>query len=1242
MVLFLQWNARSLLANGQEFKKYVDELPIKPDVICVQETWLKSNLEFRIVGYSSVRSDREEGVGGGCATFIQDDMAFREVNKGSEYVVVEIWTGEGKVVIVNFYNPCKRLSLNSLVEIDGMENDRVVICGDFNAHSTLWGGTKTDANGGIIEELLEEKQMVCLNDGRGTRIDVYTGNTSVLDLTLVSRNLGGRCEWDVDEDTTIGSDHFPVFCQLQLGKSKRNGGMLGRWIFSSARWELFTYICETEMSTIDLNEDIEVVEGKIREIFIEAANQAISKSKGKMKRKAVPWWSDECAKAVKDRNKAFRILRRTHSLQNLIVYKYAQAKVKKIIRNAKRVSWQWFCNKIGRVTPVGEVWEMIKKMRGIRKEYQYPVLKKGEEAAISDGEKAEMIAKELVKIYSSYNLTEDARRGRIRTREAYPGVLVERQVGNSVLDVPFTISEMRRAIARSGITAPGDDGICYIMLKHLGPLAMMNLLGLYNKVWDKGKLPTAWKEAVIIPIRKPGKDPSKPENYRPIALTSHLGKIMERMVTERLTFYFESRELLSPYQSGFRRGRGTMDPIICLETEIKKAQVNKESVMAVFFDVEKAYDMVWKEGLMIKLHNIGISGRVFNWVKSFLFERSIRVKIGAVVSRKYLVDNGTPQGSVISPLLFSIMINDVFSQVPSDINRSLFADDGALWKRGRNVDHIRKRIQESVNMVEKWSYLWGFKFSVEKTKSIIFTRKKKDSNGMEVKLYGQIIEQVKVFKFLGLWFDSKLNWNEHINKILSKCKKVVNVMRCLSGSEWGASREALKNVYTALIRSVLDYGSLVYGSAAKTSLKKLEIMNSQALRLCCGAIKSTSVDALHVEMGEMPLCLRRVQLMMNYWVNLKGQSEGKNPASKVLIPCWESERAKSKCFAWISGTIAREMRLNQEVYIPTVPITVTPPWIFPQVFVDLYLLENYHLFKDIGNLAAVVEDRIHTVYQNYVAIYTDGSKDPTGRTSYAFTIPSLQISNNRRTTDHLAVYTVELVAIVSALNWIELANISKVIVCSDSSSALMSIQSFSSQSRQDIINEIYETLFRIHNWNIEIIFLWVPAHRGVKGNEIADSLAKEAIKQENVMEILLSRTEIKAMIKSKITNKWQDKWKQGTTGRHLYNIQNEVGKMRRTGRSTKEENVISRLRLGHTRLNSTLHLMGKHPTALCECGQGIETVEHVLIHCQKYATEREIFRRTSQQIEIKQILSQTGNYNSLIVFLKETGLINRL
>ena len=437
------------------------------------------------------------------------------------------------------------------------------------------------------------------------------------------------------------------------------------------------------------------------------------------------------------------------------------------MRKAKRQSWRTFCDKIGRSTPVGDVWGMIKSMRGIRREWQYPVLKLGEDTAESEEEKAEMIAKALIKIHSSDNLSEEGRVGKARTSAAHPGILERRGNTDCAMDAPFTLGEMRRALARSGLTSPGGDEICYTMLKHLGMLASMKLLGIYNKVWEMGKFPSSWKEAVIIPIRKPGKDPSSPMNYRPIALTSHMGKIMERMVTDRLTFYIESRGLLSPSQSGFRRGRGTMDPVMCLETEIKKAHVNKESIMAVYFDVEKAYDMVWKEGVMIKLNMMGVAGRVYNWVKEFLFDRCIQVKIGAAMSQKYKVENGTPQGSVISPLLFSIMINDVFSQVQEDIGRSLFADDGALWKRGKNIQFIVKRIQEAVNTVERWSYSWGFKFSVGKTNSVLFTRRR--GLDPQLKIYGQAIERVKEFRFLGVWFDEKLTWNEHISKVQAKC-----------------------------------------------------------------------------------------------------------------------------------------------------------------------------------------------------------------------------------------------------------------------------------------------------------------------------------------------------------------------------------------------------------------------------------------------------------------------------------------
>ena len=166
--------------------------------------------------------------------------------------------------------------------------------------------------------------------------------------------------------------------------------------------------------------------------------------------------------------------------------------------------------------------------------------------------------------WSSGNLTKDRKRGREETKQANPGIRQRRETKCGVMDPPFTLQEMRRAVGKSGLTSPGKDQICYMVFKHPGKQKEIQLLGIYNQIWEEGRIPTGWKEAVIIPIIKPGKDLTDPTSHRPSALTSQIGKVMERMITE-------SRSLLSPYQSGFRKGRGTMDPVIHLKTEIKKA-----------------------------------------------------------------------------------------------------------------------------------------------------------------------------------------------------------------------------------------------------------------------------------------------------------------------------------------------------------------------------------------------------------------------------------------------------------------------------------------------------------------------------------------------------------------------------------------------------------------------------------------------------------------------------------------------
>lgn len=226
-------------------------------------------------------------------------------------------------------------------------------------------------------------------------------------------------------------------------------------------------------------------------------------------------------------------------------------------------------------------------MNGIKRNYEIPVLHSGNIKAISNAEKAELLAKTFVKTHSSENLTSKAKQCRDNTLAQNPGVTERSVTSGEDLDLPRAISSARQ-------TSSGKDRICYTMLSRMKDNTLEAVLSLFNIIWNTGIIPSIWKQSVIVPILKRGKDPSNPSSYRPIALTSQLGKTMERMVTDRLNHFLESKDLFSTYQNGFRKGRGRMDSVLCLESEIRKAQTNKEMVIAVFFDIEKAYNMLWK------------------------------------------------------------------------------------------------------------------------------------------------------------------------------------------------------------------------------------------------------------------------------------------------------------------------------------------------------------------------------------------------------------------------------------------------------------------------------------------------------------------------------------------------------------------------------------------------------------------------------------------------------------------------
>ena len=188
--------------------------------------------------------------------------------------------------------------------------------------------------------------------------------------------------------------------------------------------------------------------------------------------------------------------------------------------------------------------------------------------------------------------------------------------------------ELEVALAAKKQSAPGPDRIHYEMLRHLSPASLSHLLRYFNHLWREAAFSCCWTSAHIITLLKPGKDPSVPTSYRPIALTSCLGKTYERLINRRLVYFLEAQNILDTNQCGFREGRSTIDHLVRLETFIREAFVQRQHCTSVFFDLQKAYDTTWRFGILRDLHNYGVRGRMLQCIQSFLRNRTFQVRLG--------------------------------------------------------------------------------------------------------------------------------------------------------------------------------------------------------------------------------------------------------------------------------------------------------------------------------------------------------------------------------------------------------------------------------------------------------------------------------------------------------------------------------------------------------------------------------------------------------------------------------------
>ena len=390
-------------------------------------------------------------------------------------------------------------------------------------------------------------------------------------------------------------------------------------------------------------------------------------------------------------------------------------------------------------------------------------------------------------------------------------------------------------------------------MKELPRSSIATLAAIYNSALRIGYYPKSWKQAIVLPISKPGKNPKEVTSYRPISLLSSLSKVFEKLIQKRLTKYLLEIRALPDEQFGFRQNYCTTHQLIRLVEQIANGFHNKQHTIGLFLDVEKAFDKVWHTGLLFKLKHLGVPFYLQDIINSFISDRTYRVKVNSALSQTRTIRAGVPQGSALSPLLFNVY----FSDIPKlgDSNLALFADDTAIYTTHADINVAKDNIEADVSCFLKWAHQWRIKINPTKTQAKIFTLcKPKFPRPLVVNntIIPWLASDTPV-KYLGVNIDSRLTWKKHIEVITSATYAKISKLYPLINFRSALNLECAMLIFKSIIRPSLTYACPVWNNTANSNIEKLQKIQNKFLRKCAKAPWFISNSQIQRELQIEPL-----------------------------------------------------------------------------------------------------------------------------------------------------------------------------------------------------------------------------------------------------------------------------------------------------------------------------------------------------------------------------------------------------
>lgn len=828
-------NVNHLRPRLQEILNFISDE--KLDILFLQETLLNNNDNLNIPGFNIIRKDIDPSKRtGGVCTIIREDIKFSissdldQLNKHLQVIKVNLG-GIGEVVFINYYQLQSEELPAEIFQIATLKFNKFILIGDLNSCHTDFGCSYTNKRGKDLFGYLHDFDLSILNNEEPTFFHRANHKPNILDLFISNFNFDHT--FYIGDD--VGSDHLPI--HLDFSNASPESTVKLTRNMKKIDWNEFRTLMsdsiETHAITTPTNkESIDSTIDKLETIIIDKLDLLSPKSINKSK----SWWtfSPEIKHKVKERRRIKRLVKLDNTPENKRQYNILNKEVRRLVNEQKQQNWKDMSKGLDVKSP-SKAWRIIKTIQNSNTNPNLGIKSVKDDSgnvALNDLEKCELMANHLEKKQSlptdnrfNHELKEDI----INSLRANPPNINPIDNNNS-LNQPVSVAELIKELRKcNNNSAAGADEINYKVIKSL-PYNVLELLAkTYSLCLELGYFPEKFRKAEVIMLPKPKKDKSLVKNYRPVSLLSCLGKVLERVVKSRLILHLIENNLLNKFQYGFMPGKSTMEHIFHLSQDVHNTFKRKQFTIAIFLDIEGAFDTVFIPGAIHKLNSFNLPGNIIAFLSSFLTDRSFLVKVGNNKSRTVYPESGTPQGSVLSPLLFNLFTNDIPPPDNNNVRLTQYADDIAVWASGNSVKIVTKQLQNYLDKLSSWCNDWFIKINPDKTQVICFNQRKKLDN-IILNLLGKPLTISQEATFLGVTFDSKLNWAAHASKITETVWRKTNVLRSLAGRDWGARGEFLIKIYKQWALPNITYACLSFANIRKTHYKKLDVIQNTIIR----------------------------------------------------------------------------------------------------------------------------------------------------------------------------------------------------------------------------------------------------------------------------------------------------------------------------------------------------------------------------------------------------------------------------